>query len=180
MCHQDSVFFVNCSHISTGVVPSKGKRQAAPVNAKAALLVASGATRAAFARILGFGTTVGPSGKALDFSRRVLWHKCVFFDDILGIFIPRIWVVVWRTFEKCSWLIPSCWASLTTEANCSDAKVAMALVVGWSNIKVLGNLRRMQMGTHESGKTFAVLPNESHPIFVWWNCKLKLVSHRNQ
>jgi len=67
MCHQDSVFFVNCSHISTGVVPSKGKRHAAPVNANAALLVASGATRAAFARILGFATTAGPSGKALDF-----------------------------------------------------------------------------------------------------------------
>jgi hypothetical protein len=31
-------------------------------------------------------------------------------------------------------------ASLTTVASCSAAKVAIAFVVGWSNIKVLGNL----------------------------------------
>ena len=79
MCHQDSVLFVNCSHISTGVVPSKGKRQAAPVNAKAALLVASGATVAAFARILGFDTTVA-SGKALSGES----FEAFFFD--IGIF----------------------------------------------------------------------------------------------
>ena len=91
MCHQDSVLFVNCSHISTGVVPSKGKRQAAPVNAKAALLVASGATVAAFARILGFGTTVA-SGKALSGESFEAFL-------ILGFLSQGFEWLIWRTFQ---------------------------------------------------------------------------------
>ena len=54
------------------------------------------------------------------------------------------YVFDWCCFMLFQWLLvptQSCPASLTTVASCSAAKVAIAFVVGWSNIKVLGNLR---------------------------------------
>ena len=62
---QGSVFPTSCSHISAGVVPSRGKRQAAPVTATAARLSAAAAGAGAAARTLGF-TATGASDMALE------------------------------------------------------------------------------------------------------------------
>lgn len=44
------------------------------------------------------------------------------------------WTIL-REFDR------SCHVAVTTDASCSAAKAAIALVLGWSNIKVLGNLQ---------------------------------------